>query len=198
MYIEIEPEQRVIPQITLKRRRSSNVIKKSEVRLFHEAQALLMAIEEQTQEHQKILEKQVLRMIEDKEQALNEYVEKAYDKVIESWLRQQSEWFEHAQHQLAELLNDQQNNFNQVKQELKRSIASSVNSRLTKLNQSDHLIGHLVELLHAEIDDEARNLSVKKVTQEDGVVLTIENEDSIISINTVSLINELRAGLDQL
>ncbi|MEI8671607.1 hypothetical protein P4S52_06165 [Vibrio sp. SA48] len=119
MYIEIDPEQRVIPQITLKRERSSNVIKKSEVRLFHEAQALLMAIEEQTQEHQKILEKQVLRMIEDKEQALNEYVEKAYDKVMESWLRQQSEWFEHAQHQLAELLNDQQNNFNQVKQELK-------------------------------------------------------------------------------
>ncbi|MBD1566201.1 hypothetical protein [Vibrio sp. S12_S33] len=198
MYIEIDPEQRVIPQITLKRERSSNVIKKSEVRLFHEAQALLMAIEEQTQEHQKILEKQVLRMIEDKEQALNEYVEKAYDKVMESWLRQQSEWFEHAQHQLAELLNDQQNNFNQVKQELKRSIATSVSSRLTKLNQSDHLIGHLVELLHSEIDDEARNLSVKKITQGDGVVLTIENEDSIISINTISLVNELRAGLDQL
>ncbi|AYV25080.1 hypothetical protein L1D61_25460 [Vibrio mediterranei] len=196
MYIEIESEQRTVPQIMLRRRRSSNVIKKSEIRFFCQAQTLLKEMEERADEYQDILEQQVLLMIEDKELVLNEYIEKAYDTIIESKISQQEDWFKYAQDQLTELLYEQQNYLNQIKQDLKGSMAVAVKSRLTKLNHSDHLIDHLIEVLHAEIDDEARNLSVKKVDQDDGVVLTIENEDSIISINTASLIEELRVALD--
>ena len=199
MYIAIESEEKSIPKITFKRERdrSSNVIKKSEIQVFHEAKALLLALEDQVQEYQEILEQQVVQMIEDKESALNEYVEKAYDTVMETWISQQDEWFERAQYQLSELLNEQENYLKQVKDELKLSVANAVNSRLTKLNQSEHLIGHLVEVLHSEIDDEAKKLSVEQYVQDDGVILTIEDEDSIISVNTSSIIAELRASLEQ-
>ncbi|AUI86426.1 hypothetical protein BS333_08510 [Vibrio azureus] len=200
MYIAIESEEKSIPKITFKRERdrSSNVIKKSEIQVFHEAKALLLALEDQVQEYQEILEQQVVQMIEDKESALNEYVEKAYDTVMETWISQQDEWFERAQYQFSELLNEQENYLKQVKDELKLSVANAVNSRLTKLNQSEHLIGHLIEVLHSEIDDEAKKLSVEQHVQDDGVILTIEDEDSIISVNTSSIIAELRASLEQL
>ncbi|GEM77454.1 hypothetical protein [Vibrio sagamiensis] len=200
MYIEIESEEKSIPQITFKRERarSSNIIKKSEIQIFHEAKALLLALEDQVQEYQDILEQQVVQMIEDKESALNEYVEKAYDTVMETWIVQQDEWFERAQYQLSELLSEQENYLKQVKDELKLSVANAVTSRLTKLNQSEHLIGHLIEVLHSEIDDEAKKLSVEQQVQDDGVILTIENEDTIISVNTSSIIAELRASLKQL
>ncbi|MFW7525779.1 hypothetical protein ACODM8_16805 [Vibrio ostreicida] len=197
MYIEIEPEERAIPQIIVKRDRSSNVIKKSELRCFHETQALLMAMEERVAEYQGILEQQVMQMIEDKEQSLNDHVERAYNDVVDSWMSQQNQWFEHAQSELNELLNTQQSNLNGLKQELKETIATAVTSRLTKLNQSEHLISHLVEVLHAEMDDEAKVLKVEKTHQADGITLTIENEDSIVSIDTATLIAELRASLEQ-
>ena len=69
---------------------------------------------------------------------------------------------------------------------------------MVKLNQSEHLIGHLIEVLHEEVGDLEANLSVDKTVEDNSVTLTIENEDSIVSINTASLITELRASLDQL
>ena len=84
MYIELEPEQRVIPKITFKRSHNSNVIKKSEVRCFQEAQALVMAMQERADECQSILEQQVIQMIEDKEKALNEYVEESYNNGLKT------------------------------------------------------------------------------------------------------------------
>ena len=198
MYIELEPEQRVIPKITFKRNHNSNVIKKSEVRCFQEAQALVMAMQERADECQTILEQQVIQMIEDKEKALNEYVEESYNNVIENWVEWQNDWFDNAELKLGDLLKAQQKQLDELKEELKESVITAVKERLVKLNQSEHLIGHLVEVLHAEVDDEARNLSVEKTIEENGVTLTIENEDSIVSINTASLITELRSSLDQL
>lgn len=198
MYIELEPEQRVIPKITFKRSHNSNVIKKSEVRCFQEAQALVMAMQERADECQYILEQQVIQMIEDKEKALNEYVEESYNNVIENWVEWQNDWFDNAESKLGDLLKAQQKQLDELKEELKESVITAVKERLVKLNQSEHLIGHLVEVLHAEVDDEARNLSVEKTIEENGVTLTIENEDSIVSINTASLITELRSSLDQL
>ncbi|GLT17470.1 hypothetical protein GCM10007938_12470 [Vibrio zhanjiangensis] len=198
MYIELEPEQRVIPKITFKRSRNSNIIKKSDVRCFQEAQALVMAMQEHADECQSILEQQVIQMIEDKEKALNEYVEESYNNVIENWVEWQNDWFDNAESKLAELLSAQQKQLNELKEELKESVITAVKARLVKLNQSEHLISHLIEVLHAEVEDEAKNLSVEKTIEEDGVTLTIENEDSIVSINTASLIAELRSSLDQL
>ncbi|WP_240314424.1 hypothetical protein [Vibrio tetraodonis] len=198
LYIELEPEQRVIPKITFKRSHNSNVIKKSEVRCFQEAQALVMAMQERADECQYILEQQVIQMIEDKEKALNEYVEESYNNVIENWVEWQNDWFDNAESKLGDLLKAQQKQLDELKEELKESVITAVKERLVKLNQSEHLIGHLVEVLHAEVDDEARNLSVEKTIEENGVTLTIENEDSIVSINTASLITELRSSLDQL
>ena len=188
----------MIPKITFKRSHNSNVIKKSEVRCFQEAQALVMAMQERADECQYILEQQVIQMIEDKEKALNEYVEESYNNVIENWVEWQNDWFDNAESKLGDLLKAQQKQLDELKEELKESVITAVKERLVKLNQSEHLIGHLVEVLHAEVDDEARNLSVEKTIEENGVTLTIENEDSIVSINTASLITELRSSLDQL
>ncbi|MCC4237909.1 hypothetical protein LL266_15545 [Vibrio anguillarum] len=195
MYIEIEPAEKRIPQISLKRNRDSNVIKKAELRIYHEARALLMAMEERVSEYQAIVEQQVVQMIQDKEQSLNSHINEASQSVIDGWFVQQKHWLDTAEERLEHLLAEQEESLALLKDEIKHSIISAVQSRLTKLSQSDNLICHLIEVLHGEVEDEMKSLKVEQVRDNHGVTLTIENQDSIISINTAELINELHTGL---
>lgn len=195
MYIEIEPAEKRIPQISLKRHRDSNVIKKAELRTYHEARALLMAMEERVSEYQAIVEQQVTQMIEDKEQSLNDHINKAYQSVIDGWFVQQKHWLDTAEERLEHLLAEQEESLALLKDEIKHSIISAIQSRLTKLSQSDNLICHLIEVLHGEVEDEMKSLKVEQVRDNHGVTLSIENQDSIISINTAELINELHIAL---
>ncbi|HDI3224142.1 TPA: hypothetical protein PMB70_003085 [Vibrio cholerae] len=195
MYIEIEPAEKRIPQISLKRHRDSNVIKKAELRIYHEARALLMAMEERVSEYQAIVEQQVVQMIQDKEQSLNSHINEASQSVIDGWFVQQKHWLETAEERLEHLLAEQEESFALLKDEIKHSIISAIQSRLTKLSQSDNLICHLIEVLHGEVEDEMKSLKVEQVRDNHGVTLTIENQDSIISINTAELVNELHTGL---
>lgn len=195
MYIEIEPAEKRIPQISLKRHRDSNVIKKAELRTYHEARALLMAMEERVSEYQAIVEQQVTQMIEDKEQSLNDHINKAYQSVIDGWFVQQKHWLDTAEERLEHLLAEQEESLALLKDEIKHSIISAIQSRLTKLSQSDNLICHLIEVLHREVEDEMKSLKVEQVRHNHGVTLSIENQDSIISINTAELINELHTAL---
>ncbi|EGR0593630.1 hypothetical protein U3G80_001395 [Vibrio cholerae] len=195
MYIEIEPAEKRIPQISLKRHRDSNVIKKAELRIYHEARALLMAMEERVSEYQAIVEQQVTQMIEDKEQSLNDHINNAYQSVIDGWFVQQKHWLDTAEERLEHLLAEQEESLALLKDEIKHSIISAIQSRLTKLSQSDNLICHLIEVLHGEVEDEMKSLKVEQVRDNHGVTLSIENQDSIISINTAELINELHIAL---
>lgn len=195
MYIEIEPAEKRIPQISLKRNRDSNVIKKAELRIYHEARALLMAMEERVSEYQAIVEQQVVQMIQDKEQSLNSHINEASQSVIDGWFLQQKHWLETAEERLEHLLAEQEESLALLKDEIKHSIISAIQSRLTKLSQSDNLICHLIEVLHGEVEDEMKLLKVEQVRDNHGVTLTIENQDSIISINTAELVNELHTGL---
>ncbi|CAB1261413.1 Uncharacterised protein [Vibrio cholerae] len=195
MYIEIEPAEKHIPQISLKRHRDSNVIKKAELRIYHEARALLMAMEERVSEYQAIVEQQVTQMIEDKEQSLNDHINNAYQSVIDGWFVQQKHWLDTAEERLEHLLAEQEESLALLKDEIKHSIISAIQSRLTKLSQSDNLICHLIEVLHGEVEDEMKSLKVEQVRDNHGVTLSIENQDSIISINTAELINELHIAL---
>lgn len=195
MYIEIEPAEKRIPQISLKRHRDSNVIKKAELRIYHEARALLMAMEERVSEYQAVVEQQVIQMIEDKEQSLNDHINEAYQSVIDGWFVQQKHWLDTAEERLEHLLAEQEESLALLKDEIKHSIISAIQSRLTKLSQSDNLICHLIEVLHGEVEDEMKSLKVEQVRDNHGVTLTIENQDSIISINTAELVNELHTGL---
>ncbi|AQM21001.1 MULTISPECIES: hypothetical protein [Vibrio] len=195
MYIEIEPAEKRIPQISLKRNRDSNVIKKAELRIYHEARALLMAMEERVSEYQAIVEQQVVQMIQDKEQSLNSHINEASQSVIDGWFVQQKHWLETAEERLEHLLAEQEESLALLKDEIKHSIISAIQSRLTKLSQSDNLICHLIEVLHGEVEDEMKLLKVEQVRDNHGVTLTIENQDSIISINTAELVNELHTGL---
>lgn len=195
MYIEIESAEKRIPQISLKRNRDSNVIKKAELRIYHEARALLMAMEERVSEYQAIVEQQVVQMIQDKEQSLNSHINEASQSVIDGWFVQQKHWLDTAEERLEHLLAEQEESLALLKDEIKHSIISAVQSRLTKLSQSDNLICHLIEVLHGEVEDEMKSLKVEQVRDNHGVTLTIENQDSIISINTAELINELHTGL---
>lgn len=195
MYIEIEPAEKRIPQISLKRHRDSNVIKNAELRTYHEARALLMAMEERVSEYQAIVEQQVTQMIEDKEQSLNDHINKAYQSVIDGWFVQQKHWLDTAEERLEHLLAEQEESLALLKDEIKHSIISAIQSRLTKLSQSDNLICHLIEVLHGEVEDEMKSLKVEQVRDNHGVTLSIENQDSIISINTAELINELHTAL---
>ena len=84
-----------------------------------------MAMQERADECQSILEQQVIQMIEDKEKALNEYVEESYNNVIENWVEWQNDWFDNAESKLGDLLNAQQKQLDELKEELKASMVRS-------------------------------------------------------------------------
>lgn len=201
MYIEIEPKEKQIPQlaqVAFKRQRESNVIKKSELRIYHTAKALLMALESRLDEYQVQLELQLEQMIEDKEQALNTAIDEAYQFAIDSWSVQQQQWLNMAEQRLEKLLVEQEEMLILLKEDIKHAIISAIQSRLTKISQSDNLICHLIEVLHAEVDDEMKQFSVEQTRDSNGITLTIENQDSVLSINTGELVEELYQGLASL
>ncbi len=107
MYIEIESAQRAIPQISLKRDRRSNVVKKSELHLYQQAQSLLDNLKGRVDEYQSILEQEVLQLIEEKEQALNAHIALVFNETLESWNAKQSQWVTEAEDKLSALLTEQ-------------------------------------------------------------------------------------------
>ena len=198
MYIEIESAQRAIPQISLKRDRRSNVVKKSELRLYQEAQSLLESLKGRVSEYQSILEQEVLQLIEEKELALNAHITQVFSATLESWNTKQSQWFTEAEDKLSLLLTEQNNILQALKGELRCSMVGAVQSRLVSFSKDDALIQYLVDALHSEIDDVSRGLKVDKITSEGGVTLSVENDERLIRINTSELIEQLRKSLDVL
>ncbi|WP_311981429.1 hypothetical protein [Shewanella sp. M16] len=172
------------------------MIKKSDLLIYSEAKALLSALEERVEQYQQMLEGQVVQLIEDKEQALNLHVNTLYNERAEELQANQERWFDEANQHLVDLVEEQYQSLSQLKDELKNRITEAVKLRLTQLSLNESLIGHLVELLHAEIDDEAKALSVEQTYVNGFAVLTIENEDKVISIETQSLIEALGYSLE--
>ncbi|ARR51741.1 hypothetical protein [Photobacterium damselae] len=198
MYIELDVSHKAIPQVGFVRPRHSNLIKRSELATYQESKALIIALEEKVKEYQKLLEEQVLVMLEEKERLLNSVIEEEYHKLANAWKEQQIEWFEVAENELARHLREQEEAVLDIKRELKHQIASEIQGRLTKLTQSEKLIAHLVEVLHSEMDDACKALQVEIKQNEDGVTLSIENEDRIISIDSQTIIAEIKRGLESI
>lgn len=198
MYIEIESAQRAIPQISLKRDRRSNVVKKSELHLYQQAQSLLDNLKGRVDEYQSILEQEVLQLIEEKEQALNAHIALVFNETLESWNAKQSQWLTEAEDKLSALLTEQSHILQALKGELKCSMVGAIQSRLASFSQDETLIQYLVDARHSEIDDVSNGLKVDKVTSETGVTLSIENDERLICINTFELIEKLRKSLDTL
>lgn len=196
MYIELDASQKAIPRVGFVRPRHSNLIKRSEIATYQESKALIMALEEKVKEYQALLEEQVLVMLEEKEQLLNNAIEEEYLKLSDAWQEQQIEWFNIAEQELARHLKEQEEAVSDIKRELKHQIAREVQVRLMKLTHSEKLISHLIEVLHSEMDDVCKELQVETKQQEEGVILTIENEDRIISIDSKTIVEELKRGLD--
>ncbi|ENM5760098.1 hypothetical protein ACQ902_003834 [Vibrio mimicus] len=198
MYIELDASQKAIPKVGFVRPRHSNLIKRSELATYQNSKVLIMALEEKVKEYQNLLEEQVLMMLEEKEQLLNQVIVDKYQKVSEAWKEQQIEWFKVAEHELSRHLKEQEEAILDVKRELKHQIALEVQARLTKLTQSEKLISHLVEVLHSEMDDACKVLQVETEQREDGVTLSIEDDDRVISIDSKTIIEELKRGLDSI
>jgi exonuclease VII large subunit len=196
LYIEINSSHRLLPQIAFKKERNSNVIKKSDLLIYSEAKALLSALEERVEQYQQMLEEQVVQLIEDKEQTLNLHVTTLYNEIEAELQADQAHWFDEANQRLVDLVEEQYQGLSQLKEELKHRIAQTVTLRLTDLSMNETLIEHLVALLHAEIDDEAKSLAVERTYVDGFAVLTIENDDQVISIETQSIIEALRASLE--
>ncbi|MCX8858508.1 hypothetical protein [Vibrio parahaemolyticus] len=198
MYIELRKSDYEIPRLGFKSNRRSNVVKKSELVMYQESRALLMAMEDKVTEYQRLLENQILELIEEKERELNESISKEYKKIADEWVDQQMDWFFSAEQILSEKLIGIERMVSEIKNELKTQIALAVSSRLTKLSQSENLINHLIDVLHAELEDEAKTLKIQRQEMADGVALTIENSDSVVSINTQKIVEELRGVLESI
>ncbi|MBE3681789.1 hypothetical protein [Vibrio parahaemolyticus] len=198
MYIEIESAQRAIPQISFKRDRGTNVIKQSELRLYEDAQTLLESLKGRVDEYQCILEQEVLRLIEEKEQTLNAHIEQVFGDTVESWNIKQNQWLAEAEDKLSALLIEQRQHLLGLKEELKRTVVKSTQAQLASVSQDETLISYLVDVLHKRIDDASRCLKVESTFSDTGVILSVEDDERVICINTSELIAQLREGLDTL
>ena len=198
MFIKIDSSYRTIPQIIFKQERDSNVIKKSDLINYADAKWLLLAVEKWVEQYQQQLEIEVVDLIEVKEQELNNHVVDLYDEMDEKLKTNQAIWFEKANQQLVELVEAQYQSLTTLKDELKSTLATKIKSRLPSLNLNEAVIANLIDLLYEAIDDEDKTLSVKQEINNGGLVLTIENENNLVSIDTLSIIEELDHILDSI
>lgn len=196
MFIEIESSYKVIPKLIFNGNQQSGVIKKSCVRKYSNAKALLMAIEGQVHKYQKIIEQQTIQIIEDKEAQLNAQVKYLQESYIHQLATSKQEWFEKADIQLESSIDAQEVRINEVIDDVRNRAEISICKKLLSMNQSENLIGYLTDALHAELNDVKRSLVVVKSYDDEGVTLTIENEDGMVTVNTQELLLELKSCLD--
>ncbi|WP_246585520.1 hypothetical protein [Yersinia kristensenii] len=155
-----------------------------------------MAIEGQVHKYQKIIEQQTIQMIEDKEAQLNAQVKYLQESYIHQLATSKQEWFEKADIQLESSIDAQEVRINEVIDDVRNRAEISICKKLLSMNQSENLIGYLTDALHAELNDVKRSLVVVKSYDDEGVTLTIENEDGMVTVNTQELLLELKSCLD--
>lgn len=197
MFIEIDSSYKLTPQLIFKGD-ETGIIKKSQIRRYSDANALLKAIENRVQEYQDMIELKTNQLIEEKQNELDEHVKQlkfiAEQEVIES----QQVWIDKAEQQLVVLLSSQEKKLNDAVTGVKRKTEQAVRDRLIKMNQSDSLIKYLIDALHNEINDLEKSLEVVQAHSDQGTLLTIENDECVISINTQELMAELKNCIENI
>ncbi|HHL2502321.1 TPA: hypothetical protein ACQ301_004454 [Yersinia enterocolitica] len=196
LFIEIELSHKAIPKLIFKGDRQSGVIKKAHVRKYSNAQALLVAIEGQVHKYQEIIEQQTIKMIEDKEDELNEEVRRLQTSCLHQLVASKQEWFEKAEIQLKECIDAQEMKINKVIDDVANRAEISIRNKLISMNQAEELIGYLTDALHSELNDVKKSLVVVQTYDHQGVTLTIENEDGMVTVNTQEILLELQSCLD--
>ncbi|MCX8985956.1 hypothetical protein [Citrobacter portucalensis] len=197
MYLVLDVKNASVPQITLKKN-NSNVIKKEDIKIYDDARSLLSGLEELVAQYESSLEQQVEEIIKEKEKELNEYLEDLCREQQILYDAQNAKLVEKAEQAFMSLLQSQEEYLDGFWRDLKRSTTLAIQERLDKFCNQEKLINYLTDLLHTEIDDEAKKLKVERKCDGQGVALTIEDDDRIVSVNTKTLIQELQGILDKL
>ncbi|EHR6926748.1 hypothetical protein KUK83_004626 [Vibrio parahaemolyticus] len=166
--------------------------------MYEDAQTLLDSLKGRVDEYQCILEQEVLRLIEEKEQTLNAHIEQVFGDTVESWNAKQNQWLAEAEDKLSALLIEQRQHLLGLKAELKRTVVKLTQAQLASVSQDETLIRYLVDILHTRIDDASRCLKVESTFSDTGVILSVEDDERVICIDTSELIAQLREGLDTL
>ncbi|AWS50754.1 hypothetical protein [Providencia rettgeri] len=197
MFIEIDSSYTLTPKLIFKGS-EGGVIKKSQIRKYSDAKALLLSIENRVEEYQNILENKVNKLIKERQNELNKHVDELNSLAEQQVASSQKEWFSKAEQQLDLLLSNQEDRFNNMISEVKCKVEKAVRNRLIRMNQSDSLIKYVIEVMHNEINDTEKMLQVVHSKSAQGTLLTIENDDCIITINTQELISELKSCIENI
>ncbi|EKT64615.1 hypothetical protein [Providencia burhodogranariea] len=197
MFIEIDSSYKLTPQLVFKGD-ETGIVKKSQIKRYSDANALLIAIENRVQEYQKMIEDNTKKLIEAKQNELNEHIKQLKISAEQQITASKKKWFENADKQLKILLASQEKKLNDAVTDVKRQTEQAVRNRLIKMNQSDSLIKYLIDALHNEINDLEKSLEVVQSHSEQGTLLTIENDECIISINTQELMIELKNCIENI
>lgn len=198
MYIFIDSSKKSIPKISFKKTSDSNVIKKNEFVHYIKAKELLDLVESQIPQYQSVLEEQVLKLLHDKEQEINDYLSEVAGEHDISFKEEKKHWFDEAQKELNIHMAKQAEELKLIKNQIKKNILMSVENQLNKFTQSPALIAHLMEVLHAEINDYDKKLEVHTEHLDDDVILTIENDDRSVTVHSKTVIDQLKGILGKL
>lgn len=197
MFIEIDSSYKLTPQLIFKGD-ETGIIKKSQIKRYSDANALLKAIENRVQEYQDMIELKTNQLIEEKQNELDEHVNQLKFLADQQITESQQIWFDKAEQQLTVLLSSQEKKLNDAVTGVKRKTEQAVRNRLIKMNQSDSLIKYLIDALHNEINDIEKSLEIVQSHSDQGTLLTIENDQCIISINTQELMIELKNCIENI
>lgn len=197
MFIEIDSSHKLTPQLIFKGD-ETGIIKKSQVKRYSDAKALLTAVENRVQEYQNVLELKTNQLIEVKQNELEEHIKQLKISAEQQVIASQQTWFDNAEEQLKALLSSQEEKLIDAVTKVKINTEKAVRERLIKMSQSDSLIKYLIDALHNEINDIEKSLNVVQSHSEQGTLLTIENDECIISINTQELMAELKNCIESI
>ncbi len=191
MFIEIESSYKLTPQLIF-RGSKIGIVKKSQIKTYSDAKALLSSIECRVEEFQHILKSETERLLEEKQNELNRHIEQLKLAAEQQMVASQNSWFEQAEEKLTLLLLSQEEKLANAVLDVKRKVEKAIHDKLAMMHKSDGLIQYLVNALHNEIDDIEKKLNVVQVSNDHGTSLTIENDDCVITVNTQELTTELK------
>ncbi|RTZ16652.1 hypothetical protein EJ063_07615 [Vibrio aquaticus] len=198
MYIVIDKEFTGVPSIMRKPKRHSNLIKVEELKQYYTAQSLVEGVDNQIESLQEALEEQVAYIVNEKEEVLNEQVLALFENAQSEQALIQDEWSERAYEAINNLIQEERKQINEFKEELRELILNRVRLCLHSLSDNEDFILFLINILKNEFNDIDEIQSVDIKSEGKNSILTIMNDNKILTIDTSDVVSKLVESLGNL
>jgi exonuclease VII large subunit len=173
------------------------VLTQDELVHYSRAEELLRNVEQQIAQTQKHLQAHVDQLITEKELEVNRHIDELVAFQTQSLSEQKNQWVTQANEKLDQIITTEKLRIDSFLKEVVRRVYSNLKECLREFAQEPEFVEYLMEMLRKEIEQTDIQVTIKRTGCTNNTILTAENADQMVSVDTKKLIDEICTELDK-